>query len=183
MGGILIVETLDQFNQAGTVLEIEPKPVPKKSHHKKKHLKRGGTKLKPGDSEAIIAEMMMGASSKAVSRNYTVSDARVRQIWGEFRKSRERAVALLGPDSPNVLDKRLKPKAFSAVEAGLDATEDPYKRAHVGIAVLKGMGILQSDQANVNINQFIQSIPSEWRQDFLSIEAAAGEDNSADLKT
>lgn len=62
---------------------------------------------------------------------------------------------------------QLEQKAFVAIEAGLDADADPYKRADVGFKYLKGTGVFSDDEArkevNIHIQNMLAGIPEEWR--------------------
>lgn len=53
----------------------------------------------------------------------------------------------------------MRKNAVSAVNAGLEASDDPYKRAHIGVNVLKGLGDFAPDQGAVNISQLFASVP------------------------
>jgi hypothetical protein len=60
-----------------------------------------------------------------------------------------------------------------SVDAITDAFEydgegvDVYKRGRIGIDVLKGLGIMNPDQTNVNINALINATPPEMRDRYF----------------
>lgn len=60
----------------------------------------------------------------------------------------------------------LKLKSLDAVRAGLVDERDNYKRATIGVNVLKGIGVLQPD--GVQINQLIAAVPPEWTERYLA---------------
>lgn len=57
----------------------------------------------------------------------------------------------------------LEQRAVKAVRVGLDAKRDPYKRAGVGIAVLKGIGVFNAEN-QVNINALVNAVPPEYAE-------------------
>jgi hypothetical protein len=63
----------------------------------------------------------------------------------------------------------MEKRAVVAVNAGLDATEDPYKRAAVGGMALKGLRVFEPDMG-VNIAAVIGQIPAEHRARYLSLD-------------
>ncbi len=61
----------------------------------------------------------------------------------------------------------LKLKSIDAVRAGLDDEKDNYKRANIGLGVLKGIGEF-ANETGVQINNLIAAIPPEWESRYLA---------------
>jgi hypothetical protein len=55
-------------------------------------------------------------------------------------------------------------RAIKAVDAGLDASDDPYKRATIGVSVLKGLGVYSDGGSTVTTNIYVntQDLPKDW---------------------
>ncbi len=61
----------------------------------------------------------------------------------------------------------LKLKSIDAVRAGLEDEKDNYKRANIGLGVLKGIGEF-ANETGVQINNLIAAIPPEWEKRYIS---------------
>jgi hypothetical protein len=70
------------------------------------------------------------------------------------------------PDYKN----ELKMKSIDAIHKGLEHKRDPYKRASLGVNVMKGIGEFQNDGANVNIQNVMASVPPEWRDRYIRLD-------------
>src|SRR2546426_7163176 len=69
----------------------------------------------------------------------------------------------------------LRRRAYPAVQAGLEDDSDAYKRANVGIQVLKGTGDLTPDTAvQVSIQTMLAAVPPDWRDRYI-LTPSAGE--------
>lgn len=64
----------------------------------------------------------------------------------------------------------IKEKSIAAFRAGLVAEEDPYKRANLGLAGLKGLGEFENDGAKLNINALINAVPEAMRTRYVSLD-------------
>lgn len=64
----------------------------------------------------------------------------------------------------------LKIRSIDAVKSGLDHGEDPYKRANLGVNVLKGLGVLHPDGTQVHINNMINNVPPEYKGRYVTLE-------------
>ena len=60
----------------------------------------------------------------------------------------------------------LKEKAVDAIKDGLDDPGDPYKRANIGVQVMKGIGEFTPDTGPVGIQLLMDRCPPEWRSEF-----------------
>jgi transposase-like protein len=108
------------------------------------------------------------AGEKNISKLAAKHDVTRRTIYNYIRKIQKNKKAPLEPLSDADFKATLKPKAVKAVEAGLDCTEDSYKRGALGIQFLKGTGDLQPD-GMVGINVLMKNIPSDLRAEFKAL--------------
>jgi hypothetical protein len=65
----------------------------------------------------------------------------------------------------------MRDKAIVAINAGLDHDEDPYKRGTLGIQAAKGLGVLQPDGAQIQINTLMASVPPGWKDRYMTVTA------------
>lgn len=63
----------------------------------------------------------------------------------------------------------IKEKSIVALRAGLMHTEDPYKRANLGIAGLKGLGEFEGE-GGVNVQTLINAVPDSQRDRYVTLE-------------
>ncbi len=75
----------------------------------------------------------------------------------------------------------LKLKSIDAVRAGLDDEKDNYKRANIGLGVLKGIGEF-ANETGVQINNLIAACPPEWASRYLSNEEIVDERSHDDAQ-
>lgn len=64
----------------------------------------------------------------------------------------------------------IKEKSIVALRAGLVAEEDPYKRANLGLAGLKGLGEFEGDGAKVNIAALINAVPENMKHRYITLD-------------
>lgn len=121
-------------------------------------------KKKSSTRTLIIAEHMNGLSFRQIAERLNVSVSTVATVWKEFESTTRAST-----ESVQQFRERITNKAYDAVNDGLDCTDDPYKRASLGVQVLKGVGEFENDTSKVQINNFVQAIPSEWRERYLGI--------------
>ena len=53
------------------------------------------------------------------------------------------------------------------MEAGLDDETDNFQRGRIGISYLKGVGDLEPDRSQINVNNFLAAIPPEFRDRYV----------------
>ena len=104
------------------------------------------------EKRAIVAERAAGMLVKEVARRYQVDPA---TVWRVCKQTQ------LAVKSPVFGDWRsdMRVKAIDGVNAGLDCPDDPYKRANIGVNVLKGLGDFAQDQGQVNVTQLVSNLP------------------------
>lgn len=72
----------------------------------------------------------------------------------------------------------LKEKSIEAIYDGLDCTESPYKRADLGVKVMKGIGEFRADSV-VQLNNLVQNTPPEWQDRYRTVTVEGVVDESA----
>lgn len=102
----------------------------------------------------------MGLSQQKIAEKYGISRATVARVVKAFKESCPQAE--LSKDLSHYREK-LKGKAITAVESGLDDSSDSYKRANIGVQVLKGIGEFNGEtpQANAAYNLLIANMPPD----------------------
>lgn len=115
---------------------------------------------KPRPREKIIAARLAGATREETARKLHVS---VRTVDEVMRDARREGYLTKEVDALNWKD-RLKDSSIEAVEAGLNCTKDPYKRADVGVKVLKGIG--EFTETHQGLHLLVSTVPKDWVQKF-----------------
>jgi hypothetical protein len=108
----------------------------------------------------------LGKTLKQISRERDLARNTVQRAVTKFRN----------PETPRSFtgDQRqiLEQKAYLAVESGLDAENDPYKRANIGLQTLKGLNIFTDDdvhkEVNIHIQNLLNGIPPEWQDRYIA---------------
>ena len=93
-------------------------------------------KLAPIDEKALLASYVGGEGPTELAKRFGISRQWASKIVNDFKKQR---AGIEDIDGVNY-KARLRRKAIIAVESGLEAQDDPYKRARVGVNVLEGIG-------------------------------------------
>ena len=123
------------------------------------------SKLTEHQRRQIAERLLTGESPTTLAREYGVSRpylSRVRALLRGRRKLRRLAPAEF--DYTTARDE-LRRKAYVAVLAGLNDPRDSYKRASLGVQVLKGVGDLVPDTTmQVTIQMALAAVPPEWRE-------------------
>ena len=126
--------------------------------------KRKHSWTNPKTQMAIIADRSAGMSCTVIAEKYGVDKATVSRVCKKFRQ--EVPQAEMSIDLEN-WKQQLRAKAIAAIDAALDSAFDPYKRASVGIATLKGLGEFSQENA-IQVNHFdINNIPAELRDRYI----------------
>lgn len=105
--------------------------------------------LIPAEHAALIAALATGKSQTQVAKDFGLHRNTVSRLARKVKQIEH----VSNPLSKSYKD-RLKPKAYGAVERGLDSKRDPYKAATVGLRFLEGSGELTAGgnvQVDVNI--------------------------------
>jgi hypothetical protein len=114
----------------------------------------------------IAKRLLAGESPTALSREYGVSRPYLSRVKSALRNRDDRRGKPAVFDYQTAKDE-LRRKAYPAVTAGLDCADDPYKRANVGVQVLKGTGDLFGD-TNVNVGIQLNNCPAELLERMLA---------------
>jgi hypothetical protein len=112
--------------------------------------------------KAIIADRIAGFTNSQVAAKYGVHPMTVSKFFRRFQKEAPQAEAAI---SATDWKQRLKVKSINAIEAGLDCQSDPYKRAGVGLQVMKGIGEFAPDTVP-EVAVLLTTIPGELRTPF-----------------
>ncbi len=140
----------------------------KKKHKLKIHPEKGENRAWTGvEEKALMVLVMEGLTEAQIAEKL---NRQVGSIHGKITSMKEDAKKS-GLDHDWRED--MQNRAIKAVNAGLDATEDPYKQAQVGVQALKGLDVFRPDMG-VNVAAIIGQIPAEHRARYLSLD----EDNN-----
>jgi CENP-B N-terminal DNA-binding domain len=117
-------------------------------------------KLTNLDHTTIIAASVSGESPTQIARRFKVSRQTVSTIVNNFRRQQTGIADLDGM----TYKARIKRKAITALESGLDAhTEDPLRAGVLGLGALKEMNAL-ADEGGGSFADWVASIPEECRE-------------------
>lgn len=114
--------------------------------------RKSGPKLTEADRRNVIACYVECGSIGKTAERFELNRTTVSNLVKSVRESRASVL------SPNWRE-NMRPKAVTAVNAGLDHNKDPYKRANIGVQVLKGLGDFRGDQ-DLNIVTLVTSSPA-----------------------
>lgn len=118
--------------------------------------------------QAIIIEKANQAPTQLIAVRYDVAPETVNRIWRDFCNSAAK-VRKVADETPEETRTWLKGKALVAIESGLDCERDPYRRAAVGVNVMKGIGEFKSDHGDgAQINVLVNAVPEEWKQRYIT---------------
>jgi hypothetical protein len=124
-----------------------------------------GLKITESDKLAIVTARAVGVSVNELAKRYDVSRQTISSVLAGLKNAKHK-------DAKEEFDaivyrNRLRKKAYEGVEAGLDCSDDQYKRGNLGVQVLKGVGDFNGDSINVTFNQFVASIPDDMRDRYI----------------
>lgn len=143
--------------RAGT--ESKPRPIQLKT--RKGVLRR---ELNDAERTAILSMSGDGQSAAEIARTLKRNAVTVSKVINEARELTKK----LGIPSTDWRE-TMQGKAIVAINAGLDATDDPYRRATVGLSAAKGLGILEQDAA-LSVVNLLNGIPAEHRDRYVSLD-------------
>lgn len=115
---------------------------------------------RPKPREKILKARLAGATREETARKLHVS---VRTVDEVMRDARREGYLTKEVDALTWKD-RLKDKSITAVEAGLNCNKDPYRRADVGVKVLKGIG--EFTETHQGLHLLVSTVPKDWVQKF-----------------
>ena len=106
------------------------------------------------EKRAICAERAGGVGLKDIADRYGVNPSTVWRVCTETQQATD--TPALGAS----WRADLRARAVPAITAGLDCPDDPYKRAGIGVQVLKGLGDFAPDSQQVNVTAMLASAPA-----------------------
>ena len=127
-------------------------------------------KLTDSDRAAILVARAAGVPVNELAKRHGVTRQTIHAVLSTLKNSRH-ADAKEEFDA-TVYRSTLRRKSYKAVEAGLDDERDQYKRAGVGVQVLKGVGDFAPDNGRGDINVFVQQVmelPADWQKEYFNI--------------
>ncbi len=136
----------------------------KKKPKRKVHPEKGENRLWTAVEEKALAVLVMeGHTEKQIAEKLNRQLGSIKSKILNMKKEATKA----GVDHDWRED--MQNRAIPAINAGLDAEEDPYKRAALGIQALKGLRVLEPDMG-VNIAAIVGQIPAEHRSRYLGLD-------------
>jgi len=114
--------------------------------------RKSGPRFTEADRRAIVAYYMTCGSIRLTAEHFDCNENTVCALVKSVRKSQ------FSPLSEDWRE-NMRPRAVTAVNAGLDHTKDPYKRANIGVQVLKGLGDFRGD-TDLNVVTLVSSSPA-----------------------
>ncbi len=141
-------------------MEFRNKRKPQRKVHPEKGEMRPWTQV---EEKALMVLVMEGMTEKQIAEKLNRQEGSIQGKMAQMRKDAQK--------SGVEIDWRedMQNRAIPAINAGLDATEDPYKRAALGIQALKGLRVMEPDMG-VNIAAVIGQIPAEHRARYLGLD-------------
>jgi hypothetical protein len=106
-------------------------------------------------TQTIAADLATGLTRSEIARKYNISNGTVSY---HIMKVRQSQMARARGERPDYKSQMLV-TAVRAVNAGLRCKEDPYRRATIGVAVLKGLGEFEGDSTKVEVKVGCQEDP------------------------
>ena len=102
----------------------------------------------------MVADKALGMTNKAIAEKYGAHRNTVSRVCKEVREA-----VPISALSPVGWREDMMERAKGAVNAGLDAPDDPYRRATVGVQALKGLGQFDNEAASANVAVVFQNMP------------------------
>ena len=124
--------------------------------------------------KAIVADRIVGLTPTEIGKKYGIHPNTVIRKCKEFiaAEPHSELAKIREADSLDNYRERLKTKAITAIEAGLDCTDDQYKRATVGCRTMEGIGEFKTPgQMQVNM-ALVNRTPAEWKAEFFSLDSS-----------
>lgn len=112
---------------------------------------------------SLILDRQAGMANVKVAEKYGIRPESVSRIYRAFLRTEAPDTITANPEN---FRKVLKEQAITAVEAGLKCTVDQYRRGALGVNVLKGLGIFESEGVNVNV----LNVPADWADRYEPID-------------
>lgn len=126
-----------------------------------------GKRLTEAEKRAIVAAVAVNGSIQDTAQQFGVHRNTVGQLVQEVRDT------VVNSEFSGDWRSKHKNEAVTAVTSGLTCEDDPYKRATIGVSVLKGLGEYQGDnQLNVTVSTMIAAVPAEWREEMIGTPEA-----------
>jgi hypothetical protein len=121
----------------------------------------------------------LGKSTRQIAQERDLHRNTIQTALRKFREPAKQETTFSGTQR-----EILEQKSYTAIEHGLNADDDPYKRADVGFKYLRGVGVFGDDESkrevNIHIQNLVNGVPEEWHERYLGtvevIEATAVED-------
>ena len=143
-----------------------------KEQNAKVHVKRRGlgktgqtrSRMAPIEREAICLLRGRGLSCEEIGVFFKRSKKTIETVISSV----ERGAKKIGIDYDWKAD--IKELSIVALRAGLVCPDEPYKRANLGVAGLKGLGEFEGDEGKVNIQTLIHAVPMAQRGRYLTLE-------------
>src|SRR5262249_32706469 len=124
--------------------------------------------------QAAFMLRLQGFTNSQIGERLNLHPVTVSRIFTGLKKLEAAGVVpkeqIKPPTDTEVLrgwKERLTTKSIKALDRGLDDESDNYKAGGLGRDVLKGLGELQGDSLNVNIQTFLASVPPEWQREYF----------------
>src|SRR5262245_52089601 len=135
---------------------------------------RGKSRISMATKKAVFALRLQGLSNAEIGERLNLHPVTVSKIFSSVKKLEAAGVVPEEPQAPPTdievmrnWKERLTTKSVKALDRALDDGTDNYKAGGLGRDVLKGLGEFQGDSVNLHIDRLINSVPPEWRDEFL----------------
>jgi hypothetical protein len=126
--------------------------------------KRRNAPLPALQKQGIVADHVAGMSNKQLAAKWQRHPATISRVINELRKAQPQSLGTVR--SIQDIRASLTGPATTAVHRALTDASDPYKSGNIGVAVLKGVGVLQDTQST-STHALIMATPAAMRDAFL----------------
>ncbi len=128
-------------------------------------------RLSEPEKQSIIAAVALGQSSRSVAKRFNCHENTVYNLVKAVKKVAK------GPLSQGWrarLNEEIPRDSVDAIHASVLDREDVHKAASTAIAVLKGVGVLASENSST-VNIFMNDVarlPADWQKEYFNVDDA-----------
>ncbi len=128
-------------------------------------------RLSEAQKYAIVAAVTTGETQQSVAKRFKVNPNTVCTLVKSVKQISQ------GPLSPTWrtrLAEQIPADSVDAIHASVLDREDVHKAASTGIAILKGIGVLASENSST-VNIFMNDVarlPADWQKEYFNVDDA-----------
>ncbi len=132
-----------------------------------------GKRLSEPQKRAIVAAVASGEPNALVAQQFGIHRNTVSELVRSVQRNVKDSV-LSASRWRNKLTEEIPSASVDAIHASVLDREDVHKAATTGIAILKGIGVLASENSST-VNIFMNDVarlPADWKKEYFNVDDA-----------